>query len=158
MRCCGLSRLSRSVLSIPKWAYALALAVAVAGIWGHGYRMASKAGQERLQAFRNEVAAKAAKAQQEAARRVIEAQRITQEVTDAYQDRLNRLNAELRRMRDSKRPDGSRVPTVPQASESPNDAPGECVPLGEYQALEERSARDALKLQELQKWVQEQAG
>lgn len=142
---------------LPKWVYALALAVVVAGIWGHGYRTASKAGQERLEAFKNEIAAKAAKAEQEAARRVIEQQRITQETTDAYQDRLNRLNAELKRLRNSKRPDGSRVPTVPQASESSNDAPGECVPVGEYRALEERSARDALKLQELQRWVQEQA-
>ena|SRR5690606_4553549 len=120
--------------------------------------MASKAGQERLEAFKNEVAAKAARAEQEAAQRVIEQQRITQETTDAYQSRLDRLNAELKRLRNSVRPDGSRVPTVPQASESPDDAPGECVPLGEYQALEERSARDALKLQELQKWAQEQAG
>lgn len=145
------------MLSIPKWVYALALAVVVAGVWWHGYKTASKTGQERLEAFKNEVAAKAAKAEREAAQRVIEQQRITQETTDAYQDRLNRLNAELKRLRNSVRPDGSRVPTVPQAPQGVDDAPGECVPLGEFRALEERSARDALKLQELQRWVQEQA-
>lgn len=143
---------------VPKWVYAVALALAVAGIWGHGYKTAHDSGEAVLEAFKNEVVAKAAKAEQEASQRVIEAQRITQETTDVYTDRLNRLNAELRRLRNSKRPDGSAVPTVPRAAESPNDGPGECVPLEFYQALEERSARDALKLQELQKWAQEQAG
>ena len=143
---------------VPKWVYAVALALVIAAIWGHGYKTAHDSGKRALEAFKTEVAANAAKAQQDASQRVIEAQKLTQETTDAYQSRLDRLNAELRRLRKSARPDGSAVPTIPRPAESPNDAPGECVPLESYQALEERSARDALKLQELQKWAQEQAG
>ena len=142
---------------VPKWVYAVALALVVAGIWGHGYKTAHDSGKRTLEAFKNEVVAQAAKSQQEASQRVIAQQRITQETTDVYQSRLDRLNTELKRLRKSARPDGSRVPTVPRAAEGPNDTPGECVPVEEFQALEERSARDALKLQELQAWAKEQA-
>lgn len=141
---------------VPKWVYAVALALVVAGIWAHGYETAHDSGEAALEAFKNEVVAKAAKAEQEASQRVIAQQRITQETTDAYQTRLDRLNAELKRLRKSARPDGSAVPTVPRAAESANDSPGECVPVEEFRALEERSARDALKLQELQGWVEGQ--
>lgn len=132
----------------------------------HGWRLEVEVRlakeQGRFAAFREEVAEEGRKAEAEKVAR----EKTWKETNDANVATLAAARAELaRRVRDPNRrgtrPDGSAVPAAACPGPVPDGAGGQpppgtlWVPKADYDGLEDRAARDALRVIGLQRYVRE---
>lgn len=122
-------------------------------ILGLGYYWGWHHEKQAFDAYKAKVEAAAQVQTERVKQQEKEHEKLTEDIVNGYEDQLAALNKRLATRRMQHDNGSGAVPRVSEAPVAVNDAARESGSDPRCAALEERAARDALKLQNLQEWL-----